>query len=124
MRGVGGGGAADAEPVVVDSVAGHVLLGLEHDDVDLGCEHAAQHHEATQTDRYTHGGRLDLRTQQNIRLQSCREIEREKKNPMIAPSFPLFPQYREDKTVCESEMVGEMDSRKPIRVEMPLLVRS
>ena len=67
MRGVGGGGPADTEPVEVHSVAGHVLLGLEHDDVDLGSEHAAQHHEAAQTDRYTHGGRLNLRTEQHIR---------------------------------------------------------
>lgn len=44
------GGAADAEAVEVETVAGHVLLGLEHDDVDLGSEHAAQDHETTQAD--------------------------------------------------------------------------
>lgn len=52
VGGEGGGwpSAAHTKPVEVDSVAGDVLLGLEHDDVDLGGEHAAQHHKATQAD--------------------------------------------------------------------------
>lgn len=41
-------------------MVGHVLLGLEHDDVDLGSEHAAQDHEAAQADRDTHGSGLNL----------------------------------------------------------------
>lgn len=45
-------------------MAGHILLGLEHDDVDLGGEHAAQHHEAAEADGDAHGGGLNLRRNQ------------------------------------------------------------
>ena len=99
MRGVGGGGPADTEPVEVDSVAGHVLLGLEHDDVDLGSEHAAQHHEATQTDRYAHGGRLNLEDRAKTAVYRAatrpgwkREFERLPPS-MLPLSFPCFPQH-------------------------------
>ena len=60
MRCVCGGRAADAEAVEVEPMAGHVLLGLEHDDVDLRGKHAAQNHKAAQTDRDAHGCGLDL----------------------------------------------------------------
>lgn len=64
MRGVcgggGGGGATHAEAVEVEPMAGDVLLGLEHDDVDLWGEHAAQDHEPAQADRDAHGRGLDL----------------------------------------------------------------
>lgn len=61
VRRVRGGSSAHAEAVEVEPVARHVLLGLEHDDVHLGREHAAQHHKAAQADRDAHGGGLDLR---------------------------------------------------------------
>lgn len=61
---VGSGCTADAEAVQVQPVAGDVLLWLEHDDVNLGGKQAAQHHEATQTDRYAHGGGLYLKQSQ------------------------------------------------------------
>lgn len=50
MRRIRGGGSADAEAVEIKPMVGHVLLRLEHDDVDLGSEHAAQDHEAAQAD--------------------------------------------------------------------------
>lgn len=58
--GVGGPGATDAEPVEVESVSDHVLLGLEKDDVHLGCKQTAQHNKATETHRDAHGGGLHL----------------------------------------------------------------
>lgn len=64
VRRVRGGGSADTEAVEVETVAGHILLWLEHDDVDLGGKHAAQHHEATEADRDAHGGGLNLRRNQ------------------------------------------------------------
>lgn len=48
-------------------MVGHVLLRLEHDDVDLGGEHAAQDHEAAKADRDTHGRGLDLRSTEDGR---------------------------------------------------------
>lgn len=66
MRCVCGGGSADAEAVEVEPVAGHILLGLEHDDVHLGSEHAAQDHEAAEADRDAHGGGLDLRRRNQL----------------------------------------------------------
>ena len=61
MRRVCGGSTADTEAIEVKPVAGHILLGLEHDDMDLRCKHTAQHHKATQADGDTHRGGLDLR---------------------------------------------------------------
>lgn len=60
MRCIRGGGSADAEAVEIKPMVGHVLLGLEHDDVDLGGKHAAQDHKAAQADRDTHGSGLNL----------------------------------------------------------------
>ena len=50
MRRVCGGGPADTEAIEVEPVAGHIFLRLEHDDVDLGSEHATQDHKAAQAD--------------------------------------------------------------------------
>lgn len=58
--GISGPGPTDTEPVEMESVSDHVLLGLEEDDVHLGCEQAAQHNEAAQTHRDAHGGGLHL----------------------------------------------------------------
>lgn len=60
MRCIRGGGSADAEAVEIKPMVGHVLLGLEHDDVDLRSEHAAQDHESAQADRDAHGSGLNL----------------------------------------------------------------
>lgn len=60
MRCVCGGCSADTEAIQVESVAGHILLRLEHDDVDFRCKHAAQDHEATQAYRDTHSCGLNL----------------------------------------------------------------
>lgn len=54
-----GGGAAEAAGG--HSVADHVLVGLEEDDVQLGSEEAAEHHRAAEADRHAHGGGLHLR---------------------------------------------------------------
>lgn len=62
MRCVCGGSAADAEAVEIKPMVRHVLLRLEHDDVDLGSEHTAQDHEAAQADRNTHGSGLNLKS--------------------------------------------------------------
>lgn len=62
MRCVRGGGSAHAEAVEIKPMVGHVLLGLEHDDVDLWSKHAAQDHEAAQADRDTHGCGLNLQS--------------------------------------------------------------
>lgn len=43
---IGGPTSADTEPVEVQSVCNHILLGLEQDDVHLGCEQTAQDHKA------------------------------------------------------------------------------
>lgn len=64
MRCVRGGSSADTEAVEVEPVAGHILLGLEHDDVDLGSEHAAQDHEAAEADWDAHSGGLHLQRNQ------------------------------------------------------------
>lgn len=58
--GVSGPGPTDTEPVEVESVSDHVLLGLEKDDVHLGRKQAAQHNKATETHRDAHGGGLHL----------------------------------------------------------------
>lgn len=63
VAGAGGRGRGrhrGAEAVGGDPQRGHVLLGLEQDDVDLGGEEAAEHHRAAQTDGDAHGGGLDL----------------------------------------------------------------
>ncbi|KAG9345633.1 hypothetical protein JZ751_008777 [Albula glossodonta] len=54
------GCSANTEAVQVVPVTSDVLLWLEHDDVDLGSEHAPQNHEAAQADRYAHGCGLHL----------------------------------------------------------------
>lgn len=59
---ISGGRTTDTETVKVEPMAGDVLLGLEHDDVDLWSEHATQDYEATQADWDAHGGGLDLWT--------------------------------------------------------------
>lgn len=58
--GICGPSSTDTEPVEMESVSDHVLLGLEEDDVHLGCEEAAQHHEAAQTHGDAHSGGLHL----------------------------------------------------------------
>lgn len=58
MRCVCGGSPTDTE--AIEPVAGHILLGLEHDDMNLRGKHAAQDHKATQADGDTHGRRLNL----------------------------------------------------------------
>lgn len=60
MRRVCGGSPTDTEAIEVKTVAGHILLGLEHDDMDLGSKHAAQDHKAAEADWDTHGGGLNL----------------------------------------------------------------
>lgn len=60
MRCVWGGSPADTEAIEVKPVAGHILLWLEHDNMDLGCKHAAKDHKATQTHWDTHSSGLDL----------------------------------------------------------------
>lgn len=55
-----GPSSTDTEPVEVQSVCDHVLLGLEQDDVHLGCKQTAQDHEATQANRDAHGCCLHL----------------------------------------------------------------
>lgn len=41
-----GPSSTDAEPVEVQPVCDHILLGLEQHDVHLGCKQTAQDHEA------------------------------------------------------------------------------
>lgn len=60
MRCVCGGSPTDTEAIEVKPVAGHIFLGLEHDDMDLGSKHAAQDHKATQADWDTHSSGLNL----------------------------------------------------------------
>lgn len=67
MRRIRGGSSADAEAVEIKTMVGHILLGLEHDDVDLGSEHAAQDHEAAQADWDTHGSGLNLQSTEDGR---------------------------------------------------------
>ena len=50
----------DTEPVQVQPVCDHILLGLKQDDVHLGCEQTAQDHKATQANRDAHGRCLHL----------------------------------------------------------------
>lgn len=50
MRCVRCSSSTDAKAVEVKPVAGHILLGLKHNDVNLGSKHAAEHHKATQAD--------------------------------------------------------------------------
>lgn len=56
--GAGPGGSAEAAGG--RTVAHHVLLRLEKDDVQLGREQAAEHHGATEADGHTHGSGLHL----------------------------------------------------------------
>lgn len=60
MRCVCGGSPTDTEAIEVKPVAGHILLGLEHYDMDLGSKHTAQDHEAAEADWDTHGSGLNL----------------------------------------------------------------
>lgn len=53
-----GGGATEAAGGC--TVAHHVLLRLEEDDVQLGREEAAEHHRAAEADGHAHGGGLHL----------------------------------------------------------------
>lgn len=55
-----GPGGSTAKAAGGCPVAHHILLWLEKDDVQLGCKEAAEHHRATEADRYAHGGRLHL----------------------------------------------------------------
>ena len=61
MRCVCGGSPTDTEAIEVEPVAGHILLWLEHNNMDLGSKHTAQYHKTTQADRDTHGSGLNLR---------------------------------------------------------------
>lgn len=54
-------GARPAEPVEMQPVRDHVLLGLEEDDVHFGGKQAPQDHEAAQADGDAHGCGLDLK---------------------------------------------------------------
>lgn len=71
MRCIRGGCSADAEAVEIKPMVGHVLLGLEHDDVDLRSEHAAQDHEAAQADRNAHGSGLNLQNTEEGRQRGA-----------------------------------------------------
>lgn len=53
-----GGGAAEAAGGC--TMANHVLLWLEKDDVQLGRKETAEHHRAAEADRHAHGGGLHL----------------------------------------------------------------
>lgn len=64
MRCVRGGSSADTESIEVKSVAGHILLRLEHNYMDLGSKHAAQDNKPTQADWDTHGGGLNLQSKE------------------------------------------------------------
>lgn len=55
-----GPSSTDTEPVQVQSVCDHILLGLKQDDVHLGCKQTAQDHESTQANRDAHGRCLHL----------------------------------------------------------------
>lgn len=55
-----GPSSTDTEPVKMQSVCDHILLGLEQNDVHLGCKQTAQDHEAAQANGDTHGCRLHL----------------------------------------------------------------
>lgn len=50
----------DTEPVQVQPVRDHILLGLKQDDVHLRCKQTAQDHKATQANRDAHGRCLYL----------------------------------------------------------------
>lgn len=55
-----GGRPTNTEAIEVQPVAGDILLGLEHDDMDLRSKHTAKDHKATQADWDTHGSGLNL----------------------------------------------------------------
>lgn len=74
MRCVRGGGPADTEAIEVEPVAGHVLLGLEHDNMDLGSKHTAQDHKPAQTHRDAHGGGLNLRSREDGAVISSQTV--------------------------------------------------
>lgn len=57
---IGGPSPTDTEPVEMQPVCDHILLGLKQDDVHLGCKQTAQDHKATQADGDAHGGGLHL----------------------------------------------------------------
>ena len=50
-----GPGSTDTEPVQMQPVRDHILLGLKQDDVHLRCKQTSQDHEATQANRDAHG---------------------------------------------------------------------
>lgn len=58
--GLAGARSHDAEPCGAHAVAGHVLLRLEEDDVELGREEAAEDHSAAEAHRDAHGCGLHL----------------------------------------------------------------
>ena len=63
VAGAGSGGRGrhrGTEAVGCDSEWGHIFLGLEQNDVNLGGEEAAEYHRTAQTDGDTHGGGLHL----------------------------------------------------------------
>lgn len=55
-----GPSCTDTEPVKVQSMCDHILLGLKQDDVHLGCKQTAQDYKAAQTNGNAHGRRLHL----------------------------------------------------------------
>lgn len=55
-----GPSSTDTEPVQVQPVRDHILLGLKQDDVHLRCKQTSQDHEATQANRDAHGSCLHL----------------------------------------------------------------
>lgn len=60
--GLAGASGCHTEPGGAHAVAGHVLLGLEEYDVELGGEEAPKDDGATEAHRDAHGGGLDLET--------------------------------------------------------------
>ena len=66
MRETGAGAGGDTEAGGGHSESADILLRLEHDDVDLGREEAAQHHRPTQTDGDAHGGGLHLEEERKV----------------------------------------------------------
>lgn len=58
--GLAGARSHDAEPCGAHAVAGHILLRLEEDDVELGREEAAEDHGAAEAHRDAHGCGLHL----------------------------------------------------------------
>lgn len=74
MRCVRGGSPTDTKAIEVKPMAGHILLGLEHDDMDLGSKHTAQDHKAAQTDWDTHCGGLNLQRQEGETVISSQTL--------------------------------------------------